>query len=173
LLTLTLPFLDGLSSCFDQPAALVLASTAREDTSHVSPHPPPNPHHHQCGGDAVVFDYFMDDRIVRRGRMDMLELKRYSELKRITLLGARFAARLEAQGAFEKYDLAPLRLGAAGQQQPAAHAHQQQPERQQQQQREEEREAREEEANAQRWAQEERRLEAQEMFCEESVLRGR
>jgi len=56
----------------------------------------------------------MDPHIVRRGRMDMLELKRYSELKKIVLLGARFAARLEAEGAFDRFDLEPVRLGGQG-----------------------------------------------------------
>jgi hypothetical protein len=31
----------------------------------------------QCGGDAVVYDYFDDPNIVRNGRMDMLSLKEY------------------------------------------------------------------------------------------------
>jgi hypothetical protein len=63
----------------------------------------------QCGGDAIVFDYFEDSRIIRQGRMDMLSLKRYSELKRIVLLGARYAARLEAEGAFDRFHLEPVR----------------------------------------------------------------
>ncbi|KIY96879.1 hypothetical protein MNEG_11083 [Monoraphidium neglectum] len=65
--------------------------------------------HLQCGGDAIVFDYFEDSRIIRQGRMDMLSLKRYSELKRIVLLGARYAARLEAEGAFDRFHLEPVR----------------------------------------------------------------
>lgn len=62
----------------------------------------------QCGGDAVVFDYFDDPNIQRRGRMDMLQLKEYSEIKRITLMGARYAAKLEAEGAFDKFHLEPV-----------------------------------------------------------------
>ena len=41
--------------------------------------------------------------------MDMLTLKRYSELRRITLLGARYAARLEAEGAFDGFNLDAVR----------------------------------------------------------------
>lgn len=57
----------------------------------------------------MVFDYFEDSNIVRNGRMDMLTLKRYSELKRITLLGARYAARLEAEGALEPFETEAVR----------------------------------------------------------------
>lgn len=62
----------------------------------------------QCGGDAVMFDYFHDPKIIRRGRMDMLEVKKYSEMKRIVLLGARFAARLEDEGMFDRFNLEPV-----------------------------------------------------------------
>jgi hypothetical protein len=31
----------------------------------------------QCGGEAVMFDYFHDPNIVRNGRMDMLSLKQF------------------------------------------------------------------------------------------------
>ncbi|KAI8470674.1 MAG: hypothetical protein J3K34DRAFT_368355 [Monoraphidium minutum] len=65
--------------------------------------------HLQRGGDAVVFDYFDDANIIRQGRMDMLTLKRYSELRRIVLLGGRYAARLEGEGAFERFHLEPVR----------------------------------------------------------------
>ncbi|GBF93151.1 hypothetical protein Rsub_05882 [Raphidocelis subcapitata] len=68
--------------------------------------------HLQCGGDAVVFDYFCDDAIVRQGRFDMLSLKRLSEIRRIVLLGARYAARLERE-AFHRFDLDAVRLEGA------------------------------------------------------------
>ncbi|KIZ07564.1 hypothetical protein MNEG_0379 [Monoraphidium neglectum] len=59
-------------------------------------------------GGALVFDYFHDPNIVRNGRMDMLQLKEYSELKKIVRLGAHYAQRLEEEGAFEPYDLEPV-----------------------------------------------------------------
>lgn len=59
----------------------------------------------KCGGNAVMFDYFHDTNIVRNGRMDMLELKKFSEFKKIILLGYRFAQRLHEQGEFERFDV--------------------------------------------------------------------
>mgnify|MGYP001811324705 CR=1 FL=1 len=46
-----------------------------------------------------------DTNIVRNGRMDMLELKKFSEFKKIILLGYRFAQRLHEQGDFERFDV--------------------------------------------------------------------
>lgn len=66
--------------------------------------------HIRSGGDAVVFDYCDDPNIQPRGRMDMLKLKEYSEIKRIARMGAKYAARLEADGAFEKFRLDPVLL---------------------------------------------------------------
>jgi hypothetical protein len=60
----------------------------------------------------VVFDYYMDTSIIRSGRFDMLQLKAYRDIKKISLLGARYAAKLEAEGAFDRFDLDPLRLRA-------------------------------------------------------------
>jgi hypothetical protein len=74
--------------------------------------------HLQCGGDAVVFDYFCDEAIVRQGRFDMLSLKRMTAIRKIALLGARYAARLEGE-AFHRFDLDAVRLEAAA---PAAAA---------------------------------------------------
>lgn len=42
---------------------------------------------------------------MRNGRMDMLELKKFSEFKKIILLGYRFAQRLHEQGEFERFDV--------------------------------------------------------------------
>jgi hypothetical protein len=47
--------------------------------------------------------------------MDMLKLKEYSEIKRIALMGARYAAKLEDEGVYDKYDLAAvLKTGGGG-----------------------------------------------------------
>ena len=93
-----------------------------------------------AGGDAVVFDYYDDANIVRRGRLDMLELKRYSEIRRAALLGARYAARLEDQGAFERFDLEPVLL-----KRPAAAASSQRQQFEQQQQQQQQQQAAEQE----------------------------
>jgi len=44
--------------------------------------------------------------------MDMLKLKEYSEIKRIALMGARYAAKLEDEGVFERYDCSRALKGA-------------------------------------------------------------
>lgn len=44
---------------------------------HVLPPPGENCDLLQCGGEAVMFDYFHDPNIIRNGRMDMLSLKQY------------------------------------------------------------------------------------------------
>jgi hypothetical protein len=46
-----------------------------------------------------------DTSIIRNGRMDMLELKKFSEFKKIILLGYRFAQRLHEEGEFERFDV--------------------------------------------------------------------
>jgi hypothetical protein len=46
-----------------------------------------------------------DTNIIRNGRMDMLELKKFSEFKKIILLGYRFAQRLHEEGEFERFDV--------------------------------------------------------------------
>lgn len=56
-----------------------------------------------------MFDYFEDPRIVRSGRMDMLELKQYSQIKKLVLLGVRYAMRMESEGKLERFDLEPVR----------------------------------------------------------------
>jgi hypothetical protein len=38
----------------------------------------------------------------------MLEMKRYTQIKRLAALGARYAAKLEAEGALDRFDLAAL-----------------------------------------------------------------
>ena len=71
----------------------------------------------QCGGDAVIFDYYMDPNIIRSGRLDMLTLKRYTQIRRILVLGARYAARLEAEGEFDRFALDHVRHSGQQQQQ--------------------------------------------------------
>lgn len=55
-----------------------------------------------CNGDSVVFDYFEDEHLVRKGRMDMLELKNYEEIRRIMNLGFAYADRLDKAGKLSK-----------------------------------------------------------------------
>ena len=59
--------------------------------------------------DAIVFDYFDDPRLIRQGRMDMLQVKQYKEIKRICMLGYRYAQKLHEDGHFEKFDLEGVR----------------------------------------------------------------
>lgn len=69
----------------------------------------------QWGGQAVLFDYFDDPAIARTGRFDMLKLKEYAEIKKLALLGARFAQRRADEGAYDGYDAAHLlRTGGSG-----------------------------------------------------------
>lgn len=58
----------------------------------------------KCGGDAVIFDYFQDTNLVRKGRMDMLELKAYEEIKRIMNLGYQYAQKQHEDGKFAVFD---------------------------------------------------------------------
>jgi hypothetical protein len=51
-----------------------------------------------------VFDYYTDPALVRTGRFDMLTLKAYRDIRRIALAGARYAARLQGEGAFDRFD---------------------------------------------------------------------
>jgi hypothetical protein len=54
---------------------------------------------------SVSASLLQDTNIIRNGRMDMLELKKFSEFKKIILLGYRFAQRLHEQGEFERFDV--------------------------------------------------------------------
>jgi hypothetical protein len=53
---------------------------------------------------GVLFDYFEDSTIVRNGRMDMLQLKHYTEIQRIMKKGYRYAAKLEREGKYAAFD---------------------------------------------------------------------
>ncbi|KAL6758103.1 acyl transferase/acyl hydrolase/lysophospholipase [Haematococcus lacustris] len=62
------------------------------------------------GGPAVVFDYFDDRALPRKGRMDMLEVKSYDEIRKMYQLGYEYAAKLHADGRFDHYELAEVLL---------------------------------------------------------------
>lgn len=64
----------------------------------------------KCGGRAVIFDYFNDPFLIRKGRMDMLEVKRYEEIQRLMQLGYEYANRLHEGGAYASFDLSSVRL---------------------------------------------------------------
>jgi len=66
------------------------------------------------GGGAIVFDYFEDKLLKRRGRMDMLELKTYDEVKNMMELGYQYAHRLHEDGRFDGYHLEEVLLPAGG-----------------------------------------------------------
>lgn len=53
---------------------------------------------------GVLFDYFDDTTIIRNGRMDMLQLKHYTEIQRIMKKGYRYAAKLEREGKYTAFD---------------------------------------------------------------------
>lgn len=55
------------------------------------------------GGGAVVFDYFDDTALNRQGRMDMLQLTSFEDLKNRMQLGYAYARRLHLQGAFKAF----------------------------------------------------------------------
>lgn len=69
-----------------------------------------NCEHLKCEGNAVIFDYFTDPNLVRKGRMDMLELKSHDELKRIMDLGYAYAAKLHDEGVFDMFDCSYCQL---------------------------------------------------------------
>ncbi|MEW5309055.1 MAG: hypothetical protein WDW38_000967 [Sanguina aurantia] len=64
----------------------------------------------QLGGDAVVFDYFFDANIPRKGRMDMLEVKTFEEVQHIMQLGYEYAARLQGDGQFDHFQTGQFAL---------------------------------------------------------------
>jgi hypothetical protein len=74
--------------------------------------PTPQPPIPQRDGDAIVVDYFDDPNIKRNGRLDMLQLKEYSAIKRLVKLGASYGARLEDMGVFSRFDTAPYHAAA-------------------------------------------------------------
>jgi hypothetical protein len=61
-------------------------------------------------GGAVVFDYFDDHLLERQGRMDMLKLTSYDDIRRRMMLGYNYAQRLHEQGAFDKFHLDAVML---------------------------------------------------------------
>ncbi|GFR41922.1 hypothetical protein Agub_g2714, partial [Astrephomene gubernaculifera] len=76
----------------------------------------------KAGGSAVIFDYFNDAKLVRKGRMDMLSLKRYEEVRHIMQLGYEYARGLWEQGHFDHFEVGEvmfdhLEEAAKGQQQ--------------------------------------------------------
>jgi len=62
------------------------------------------------GSSAVVFDYFDDSKLTRRGRMDMLEIKSYDEIRTMYRLGYDYAAQLHSEGRFAHYELEGVTL---------------------------------------------------------------
>ncbi len=55
---------------------------------------------------AVVFDYFDDPNLNRTGRLDMLSIKQYDEIKQMMRKGYLYAARLRKAGRFHHFDVA-------------------------------------------------------------------
>ncbi|KAG2488016.1 hypothetical protein HYH03_013451 [Edaphochlamys debaryana] len=62
----------------------------------------------KAGGSAIIFDYFMDTKLVRKGRMDMLSLKQYEEVKHIMQLGYEYAQRLHHDGHFDHFEVGEM-----------------------------------------------------------------
>ncbi|GLC68756.1 hypothetical protein PLESTF_000733400 [Pleodorina starrii] len=62
----------------------------------------------KAGGSAVIFDYFNDTKLVRKGRMDMLSLKQYEEVKHIMQLGYEYAQGLHQEGHFEHFEVGEM-----------------------------------------------------------------
>mmetsp|Transcript_11166 Transcript_11166/g.30474 ORF Transcript_11166/g.30474 Transcript_11166/m.30474 type:complete len:424 (+) Transcript_11166:123-1394(+) len=65
-------------------------------------------------GGRVIFDYFDDKMLKRNGRMDMLEVKSYDEIRQMYAVGYDYAARLHANGCFDNFDLAEVLLEGPG-----------------------------------------------------------
>ncbi len=61
---------------------------------------------HLLTNGAVVFDYFDDPNLNRTGRMDMLSVKQYDEIKQMMKKGYMYAARLRKAGRFHHFDVA-------------------------------------------------------------------
>jgi hypothetical protein len=59
--------------------------------------------------ESVVFDYLFDPAIVRNSRLDMLQLRQFKEIKRIALLGYKYAQRLHDEGMFDQFDCEAVR----------------------------------------------------------------
>jgi hypothetical protein len=57
----------------------------------------------ECDGNCVVFDYFDDPNLRRRGRLDMLELKQISEIREIMDLGYVYAKSLHEMRVFDGF----------------------------------------------------------------------
>eukprot|EP00798_Chlamydomonas_sp_ICE-L_P005090 gene5090-34888_t len=64
--------------------------------------------------DAVVFDYFDDSLLERKGRMDMMQLKSIDELRRMYALGYDYAHKLHEEGTFDNFHLEEVLLTEGG-----------------------------------------------------------
>lgn len=64
----------------------------------------------KAGGSAVIFDYFQDPNLERKGRMDMLKLKTLEEVKHIMEVGYRYAQQLNHGGHFEHLEVGEVAL---------------------------------------------------------------
>ncbi|GLI59457.1 hypothetical protein VaNZ11_001336 [Volvox africanus] len=62
----------------------------------------------KAGGSAVIFDYFNDTKLVRKGRMDMLSLKKYEEVMHIMQLGYEYAQGLHQEGHFDHFEVGEM-----------------------------------------------------------------
>ncbi|PNW77319.1 hypothetical protein CHLRE_10g431350v5 [Chlamydomonas reinhardtii] len=62
----------------------------------------------KAGGSAVIFDYFQDTNLVRKGRMDMLSLKQYEEVKHIMQVGYEYAQTLHHEGHFDHFEVGEM-----------------------------------------------------------------
>ncbi|GIL77331.1 hypothetical protein Vretimale_3026 [Volvox reticuliferus] len=62
----------------------------------------------KAGGSAVIFDYFNDTKLVRKGRMDMLSLKKYEEVMHIMQLGYEYAQGLHHEGHFDHFEVGEM-----------------------------------------------------------------
>eukprot|EP00798_Chlamydomonas_sp_ICE-L_P023246 gene23246-30471_t len=65
-------------------------------------------------GEAVVFDYFDDSLLERRGRLDMIEMKSYEQVQRMYALGYEYTHKLHEQGTFDNFLLEEVLLTASG-----------------------------------------------------------
>ncbi|KAG1678201.1 hypothetical protein FOA52_016138 [Chlamydomonas sp. UWO 241] len=56
-------------------------------------------------GEAIVFDYFYDTNLKRSGRMDMLKLTSYEDMKERIQIGYAYAQRLHTSGEWDGYHI--------------------------------------------------------------------
>lgn len=87
-------FLDGKATCTFRGQQCIDGSLSDFLTKG-------NSHLLQCGGKAVILDYF-DDLQLKYGRFDFLKLRSYSEVMDLIEAGKAFAERTDRAGGFAK-----------------------------------------------------------------------